>query len=57
MAAPRADSASRSMSSTATPGTSVGYCMTRCSPAAARSHAGIPEHVDTVEGDAALETS
>ena len=34
-------SASRSMSSTATPGTSVGYCITRCRPAAARSHVGI----------------
>ena len=48
-------SASRSMSSRATPGTSVGYCRTRCSPAAARSHVGMAEHVDAVERHRALE--
>ena len=48
-------SASRIMSSRATPGTSVGYCITRCRPAAARSHVGMRQHVDAVERDGAGE--
>ena len=39
----------------ATPGTSVGYCMARNRPAAARSHGVEGEHVDAVEGDRAAE--
>ena len=37
---PRADSASARTSSMCTPGTSVGYCITRCRPATARSQVG-----------------
>ena len=48
-------SASPSTSSSITPGTSVGYCITRCSPATARSPCRQREHVDAVERDRAVE--
>ena len=50
---PRAPRASARASSRDTPGTSVGYCMARNSPAWARCHGGQAEQVDAVEGDAA----
>ena len=39
---PRPFNASDSTSFSRTPGTSVGYCITRCRPAAARCHVGTP---------------
>ena len=43
----------RATSTSVTPGTSVGYCITRWRPAAARSPGGHRQHVDAVERDGA----